>query len=209
MSKYTFTLQELESVESRENLLQWFKDYDLHDYLNDEEIQVIRDRNTWTEDKLANLILDHYYIREIGLETPALFKLKLKTAMREIMEEKAPLIYSASIKIEPLVEFEINEEFKNKSTGNNHNESTGLSVESRTPQGQISKEKILRGDYASLTNANESDGNSTNNTEQDGTKKSSGHNQSSSRLIREYRSNILMINREIIEDLAELFIGIY
>lgn len=209
MSKYTFTLQELESVESRENLLQWFKDYDLHDYLSDEEIQVIRERNTWTEDKLANLILDHYYIREIGLETPALFKLKLKTAMREIMEEKAPLIYSASIKIEPLVEFEINEEFKNKSTGNNHNESTGLSVESRTPQGQISKEKILRGDYASLTNANESDGNSTNNTEQDGTKKSSGHNQSSSRLIREYRSNIIMINREIIEDLADLFIGIY
>lgn len=209
MAQFTFTLQELESIEGRENLLKWFQDYDLKDYLTDAEIAVIRNRNTWTEEKLARMILNHYYIREIGLETPALFKLKLSTALKEIMEEKAPLIYSMSFEISPLNEFEIETNTMSNNLGSRDSNGSGLNIMSRTPQGQINKSAILNGTYASNTEANENE--SYENTQDSGETNqiSKGHNKSQMQLIREYRSNILMVNREIIDDLADLFIGIY
>lgn len=209
MAQYTLQLRELESVEGREGLKQWFMDYDLADYLTQEEISVINNRGVWTKDKLADLIIDHYYMREIGLETPALFKLKLKVALREIMEEKAPLIYSASIKVNPTSEFEINNSSQSNTNGDSTVNNNGLSIHSNTPQGNINKADILNGTYASDTDANEGE---TKNEHSDSTKgesHSTGRNRTQVSLIQEYRNSIRMINREIIEDLAELFIGIY
>ena len=108
MAQYTLQLRELEALEGRENLKKWFCDYDLKDYLTDSQIALVEEKGVWSKEKLADLIIDHYYLREIGLETPALFKLKVKVAMREIMEEKAPLIWSTSFNITPTDEFEIN-----------------------------------------------------------------------------------------------------
>lgn len=209
MAKFTFTLQELISLESYDEIKNWFKQYNLSDYLTPEEIQVIRERNTWNEDKLAEHCVNTYILREIGLETPALFKLKLKDALEDIMEEKAPLIYSACIKIDPVNEFEIKENGLTKNRSQRDDNGSGLVVNSNTPQGQISKSSILQGEYASSTSANENENHveSSDNGEQE--RISTGHNQSQSRLIREYRSNIIMINREIVRDLASLFIGIY
>lgn len=209
MAQYTLQLRELESVEGRENLKTWFTDYDLHDYLTQDQINVIEERGTWSKEKLADLIIDHYYMREIGLETPALFKLKLKVAMREIMEEKAPLIYSASIKIDPTTEFEINNSSQSTVNGENKTNSNGLNIHSNTPQGQINKTEILNGTYASDTDANEGENNATHNENTQGESHSTGRNRSQASLIEEYRRSIRMINREIVNDLAELFIGIY
>lgn len=209
MAQFTIQLREIESVEGRENLRSWFTDYDLHDYLTDEQIALINSRGIWTKDKLADLIIDHYYMREIGLETPALFKLKLKVAMREIMEEKAPLIWSASLDIDPSNEFEINS--SSDTNGETHTSGNGnsLNIHSNTPQGHINKTEILNGNYASVTDANENQTNTEGNDETHNTSKSWGRNRSQVQLLREYRQNILMINREIVEDLAQLFIGIY
>lgn len=209
MSQYTLQLRELEAVEGRENLKEWFKDYNLEDYLTQDEIAVINEKGVWSKDKLADLIIDHYYMREIGLETPALFKLKLKVALREIMEEKAPLIYSASIKIEPTSEFEINNTSKTDTNGGNKTNSNGLNIHSNTPQGQINKTEILNGTYASDTDANENETNTNHNESSNGESHSTGRNRTQVALIQEYRNSIRMINREIVEDLAELFIGIY
>ena len=209
MAQYTLQLRELEAVEGRENLKEWFKDYNLEDYLSQEEIAVINEKGVWSKDKLAELIIDHYYMREIGLETPALFKLKLKVALREIMEEKAPLIYSASIKIEPTSEFEINNTSKTETNGGNKTNSNGLNIHSNTPQGQINKTEILNGTYASDTDANENETNTNHNESSNGESHSTGRNRTQVALIQEYRNSIRMINREIVEDLAELFIGIY
>jgi len=209
MAQYTLQLRELEAVEGRENLKEWFKDYNLEDYLTQDEIAVINEKGVWSKDKLADLIIDHYYMREIGLETPALFKLKLKVALREIMEEKAPLIYSASIKIEPTSEFEINNTSKTDTNGGNKTNSNGLNIHSNTPQGQINKTDILNGTYASDTDANENETNTNHNESSNGESHSTGRNRTQVALIQEYRNSIRMINREIVEDLAELFIGIY
>ena len=107
MAQFTFTLQELESFVGKDELKKWFMDYDLRDYLTAEQLATIREHDTWSEEKLARDIILHYYIREVGLETPALFKLKLKSKLDEIMEEKAPLLYTMALKFNPLDEFEI------------------------------------------------------------------------------------------------------
>ena len=209
MAQYTLQLRELESVEGREGLKTWFKDYNLEDYLTPAQIQTINDRGVWSKDKLADLIIDHYYMREIGLETPALFKLKLKVALREIMEEKAPLIWSASINIDPLNEFEINTVSDGSGSNNTSTNSSGLNIHSNTPQGNINKTQILNGEYASSTDGNEGTAKTQGSDTSHNESKTTGHNQSEMMLLREYRQNILMINREIINDLADLFIGIY
>lgn len=208
MSRYTTELRQIIANTSREEVESWFKDYELEDYLTADEIEVIQDRGTWTKDKLAKLIVDHYFMREIGLETVELFKHQAKVAMAEIMEEKLPLIYSASIKYDPMVNVDFTETY----TENNSQDGTadGLNVNSDTPQGQISKSRILAGDYASSTGATEgtshSEGTQTYTRKQKG---NSGALTTAQALVRDYRKNIIMINRDIINDLQSLFMQIY
>ena len=163
MSRYTIQLRSVIDICGENEVKSWFSDYELSDYLTPDEIAVIEKRDTWTKEKLAQAIIDHYYMYEIGFETPALFKHQAKVAMREIMEEKAPLIYSASIEYDPLINVNFTETYTgnttNQSTSNSTSNSTGsgLTVNSDTPQGQISKNNILKGQYASSTGANESE----------------------------------------------------
>ena len=209
MAQFTLELRELVEFEGRETIKNWFEDYNLEDYLTPAQIQTINDRGVWSKDKLADLIIDHYYTREIGLETPALFKLKLKVALREIMEEKAPLIWSASLNIDPLNEFEVTTISNGSGSSNSSTNTSGLNIHSNTPQGKINKSQILNGDYASSTDGNEGTASSNGSDTTHNESNSSGRNRSEIMLLREYRQNILMINREIINDLADLFIGIY
>lgn len=209
MAKYTLELRELVAVEGREEIKNWFKDYDLKDYLTTSQINDITNRGVWTKDKLAELIIDEYYLREIGLETPALFKLKAKVAMREIMEEKAPMIWTASLGINPFDEFEVNTTSDINGGSSIDISGNSLNIHSNTPQGRVSKTDILNGDYASYTDANENESKNQTNEETHNITKSTGRNRSQVLLAREYRENIVMINREIVTDLADLFMGIY
>lgn len=70
----------------RDEVESWFKSYNLEDYLTAEQITVLSKENIWSKDKLAKMIVDHYYMREIGFETPALFRHYAKVTMQEIME---------------------------------------------------------------------------------------------------------------------------
>ena len=212
MAKYSIELRALIETFGRDEVKSWFTDYQLEDYLTPEEINVINERGTWTKDKLADLILDHYFICEIGFETPALFKHYANLAMREIMEEKAPLIYSAAIKYNPLVNVDFTETYTGTSADTSNSSGTGLNIDSDTPQGKINKAKILAGDYASSTSGSENtnSSNSTNNqTYTKTTVGNSGVSATAQKMIEQYRENIIMINRDIIKDLASLFMGIY
>lgn len=211
MSKYTLELRELANTFGEAEVKSWFMQYDMEDYLTQEEVEVIMDRGTWSADRLAQKILDHYYLREIAFETPSLFVHKVKVAMQEIMEEKLPLIYSASIKYDPLVNVDYTEtynasnESKGKSTG------TGLNVDSDTPQGQINKNEILNGTYASATSANNAESESET-TGKDNyikhIKGNSGVTASAQKMVEQYRDNIITIDRDIIDELNDLFLGL-
>lgn len=208
MSKYTTELRFIVQNTSLDEVEGWFKDYALSDYLTAQEIAVIEERGTWTKDKLAALIVQHYWMREIGLETVELFKHQVKVAMAEIMEEKAPLIYSASLQYDPLVNVDFTETYTENTSQDGN--ADGLNVNSDTPQGQISKSSILAGNYATSTGASEgtshSEGTQTYTRKQKG---NSGALTTAQALVRDYRKTIIMINRDIIKDLSPLFMNIY
>lgn len=228
MARYTVQLRKIIESVGEDEVLKWFQDYDLTNYLSANEIKVITDRGTWSPARLAQKIVDHYYMQEIGLETVGLFKRKVKVAMQEIMEEKLPLIYSASLEYNPLTNVNYTETYSGTSTNENTSssdttatsDSSGLTVNSDTPQGQINKQNILGGAYASSTSANEiedeantkSTGESAGSGTQDYTKHFEGNQGISAtyqKMVQQYRENIRAIDREIIEDLRDLFMIIY
>lgn len=86
MATYTIELRKVCELYGRDEVENWFKSYNLEDYLTEEQIQVLSKENIWTKDKLAKMIVDHYFMREIGFETPALFRHYAKVTMQEIME---------------------------------------------------------------------------------------------------------------------------
>lgn len=210
MSKYTTNFYSLINmgIYTREDLKEFFTDYELSDYLTPDEIEIIESRGTWSKDHLADKIIDHYFMRDLGFETPMMFKHYAKVKMNEIMESKLPLIYSAAIKYDPLVNVDFSEEYQSTSTGTSKN--TGLSVSSDTPQGQINKAAILNGSYASSTNANDDDLSS--NGTMDYVKRvkgNSGVSATAQAMVKQYRQNIRAIDYEIIQELKDLFIGLF
>lgn len=220
MAKYTMELRELISTFGKDEVKSWFSQYELSDFLTPEEIAVVNERGTWDKDKLANRIIDHYYTREIGTDAIGQFMLFAKDKMNEIMETYAPLIYSAAIKFDPLVNVDYLESYDSTSTGesrsNSNSSGSGLTVQSDTPQGRINKGSILNGDYASSTGANESQNNITDNSSNNGTqqynkrvKGNSGVSATAQALIQQYRDYIRALNTEIVYELEPLFMGLY
>ena len=220
MSKYTIELRKIIEYQGRDEVEGYFKDYCINNYLRPHEVETILNANIWSKDRLAEKIIDHYYMREIGYETIGLFKHYAKVYMREIMERYLPLIYSNSINYDPLVNVDYTETFTWNITGSGESTSTntasGLSVNSDTPQGQISKSSILSGNYASNTGASETESeindNTTSNTDETYTKKvkgNSGVSATAQKMIEQYRKNIIAIDEQIIKELDKLFMGLY
>lgn len=218
MSKYTTNFRNVINLGlyTREDIENIFKDYELSDYLTQDEIDVINDRGTWSKDKLAKKIVDHYFLRDIGFETIAMFKHYAKVQMQEIMESKLPLIYSASIEYDPLVNVDYTETLvRNLDTEQtNSSDGSGLVISSDTPQTNINKADLLAGNYASNASASEQEvsGSATTNTDEDYTKHikgNSGVSATAQKMVEQYRNNIRAIDYEIIKELNKLFMGLF
>lgn len=232
MAKYTIELRRVCDIFTREEVENWFKNYELSDFLTSEQIEVIEKAGLWNKDKLARKIIDHYFMREIGFETPALFKHYAKVTMQELMEEKLPLIYSSSIQYDPLVNVDYTETFErnvegsaeNSGTSNSssNSSSSSLGINNNTPQQRITKQNLETGAYAS--NVSQGDNNSeiedetstsnsgSSNTSEEYTKKikgNSGVSATAQKMVEQYRQNIIAIDKQIIEDLNILFMGLY
>ena len=236
MSKYTYQLRNVIMFTSLNEVKSWLTDYDLADYLTSDQLEVVTEAGLFDKEKLADRIINHYYMREIGVETIGLFKLRIKTKLDLLMERYAPLIYTNSIEYDILVNEDYTETFNrstsgtdsntNTSTGSNSTTSSGsgLTVSSDTPQGQISKATILAGQYATSTSAGENTNNTS--TTDSVTNNSNGSNSGTEQftrrvkgnrgisatyqaMIKQYRENILTIYNDIINDLNDLFMGIW
>ena len=214
MSKYTITFQEL--VEggyyTEEEIKNTFKSYNLEDYLTADEINVINQRGTWNKEKLANKIYNHYYMEEIGFETYARFDLEAKELMEELMEKYLPMVYSYSIKYDPLVNVDFTESFERQFANQDSATADGLVLNSDTPQGRVTKTDILAGNYASSTSGNETS--STGNSEGSEnytkrTKGNSGISATAQALLKQYRDNIRAVDKDIIKDLNILFMSLF
>ena len=190
MSNYTMTLKRVCDVYGTDEVISWFNQYELRDYLTNEQVQAIEDTDIWSKDVLATQIVNHYMTREIAYETPYLFRHHAKVKMDEIMEKYAPIIYAKSLQMtfNPLTgnqTFSENETYTktNADTSSSETSNTGtatsttsnsgssLNVHNDTPQGQISKSSILGGSYATDVEAteNENQANDSTSTSSSGT----------------------------------------
>lgn len=242
MSKYTIELRKVIDLVGEENVIKFFTDYELSDYLTAKQIEEITKAGIWTKEKLARKIINHYFMNEIGFETIALFKHYAKVSMQEIMEEMLPLIYSASIEYDPLVNVDFTETFdrtlNGTSNATNKQESqqastsistsiaNGNSVASDTPNSEILD--INNPSYFSNSSASKNQNDITDNTDNsslsNGTstqnqeniehyertqKGNSGSLSTAQKLIEQYRKNIIAIDKQIIDRLNSLFMGIF
>lgn len=220
MAKYSVELRRVAETFTREEVESWFTDWELSDYLTAEEIDVINQRGTFNKQSLAKQIVDAYWMREIGFETVSLFRHYAKLQMREIMGKYAQIIYSAAIKIDPLVNEDYTETFtrnvNTKGDSNTNSNGTGFGIASDTPQTRITKADLLAGTYATTATGDETTTSGTTNAtgSEDETytrtlKGNRGISSNAPYLIRQYRDIIINIYGEIIEECSPLFMSIY
>lgn len=228
MASYTIELRKVCDIYGRNEVEQWFKNYELINYLTPIQIEQIEKFNVWSKDRLAEKIVDHYFMREIGFETPALFKHYAKVTMQEIMERYLPKIYSNFLEYDPLSNVDFTETYTREIAGssegtsnsNSQNNASGLNINNDTPQTRITKQDLETGAYASNTNQSdtetkiqdETNAQSSSNTIEKFTRHEEGDNGviiTNQRLVKEFREIIVAIDEEIINELSQLFMGIY
>lgn len=225
MSKYTLELRELFTpikfnppIYTQEEVEGFFKDYELSDYLTENQINTINNAGIWSKDKLAKKIVNHYYMREIGQETIALWKHYVKVTMDELMEKYLPLIYNYSNNYNPINDYTetfrrtANVDNTGRSVSDSTNNANSIGISSDTPQGRISKENILSGDYATSTSGTETNSLINNTTDTvSGSDSLEEYTKSiqTQKSLENYRNNILGIDTEIINKLETLFMGLY
>lgn len=185
-------------------------DFGLKDYqLTDESYR----------EKLNTKILQHYWIREIGFETEELFKYFLNVKMNEIMPFYDKLYESEKLKIEPLLtqNIETNATGKTDGTSNIVNEVSssdkGKSAYNDTPMSNV--QNPLDGKYLTditgTENNSNTDSTSETNTETntDTSQTIKGFSGNQSEMLLKYRETFLNIDMMIINELNDLFMGMW
>ena len=158
----------------------------------------------WDENhrgELEKKIIEHYYFRQIGQETVGRFKFYLNTRLREIMPRYNKLYKTTIYKYNPIENYNMEEGSTDERSAN----SETLGKYSDTPQGEL--DNLIEGKY--LTNATH------------GTDKTSGKDKHSAwrhgnigvtttqQMIEQERKVTIDLDVMIIDDLKDLFLGVY
>lgn len=176
---------------------------------------------------LNDMILKHYYMSEIGFETANLFKQYLNNKMNEIMpyyntlyQLQTDLLNNAggidqNVNLTETYTHNVTTEGTSESNSNSINENKNVSQ--NTPQGNLTKQNINNFNYADSINmgSNNSNINDNSNTTgksfEDYIKKIQGNNgqRYAYEVLIEVKKNILSIDLEVINQLEDLFMGIF
>lgn len=172
---------------------------------------------------LNKKILNHYKFREIGFETPAMFRDRLNTKLDEIMPLYNQYYNTLSLEYQPFYTHDFHEiiqrEGESKSSANNTTTAKGdvKSVYSDTPGGLLSMPDIEGEVYATNASIENNRATSEGDSNTDGSynstddKHSFGNTsgKSMSELITEYRKSFINVDMMIIRELSELFMGLW
>lgn len=180
--------------------------------------------NTY-RDILNGKIVDHYWNREIGMETIDMFQLAMRRRMNEIMPAYNKLYETLKIEFDPLSTIDMrtvsvqdtiqNTNSSGNATSDSDTNSQSRTVTSETPQTMLSGD----GDYA--TGAADSRTDSTGHAANEETNTASidanansstditGYQGLASDLIMRYRESIINVDRMIINELNDLFMLIW
>lgn len=119
MSSYTISLKRVCEVYGFSTVREWFNSYDMNNILPPEQVSAILESKVFNPELLADLIINHYYFREIAFETPQEFKIRTLNKMYEIMCEKLPYIYTMSLEFNPLSDVNVTESLTRNKTSKN------------------------------------------------------------------------------------------
>ena len=207
MAQYTITIR---------SLMDNGFDFGLNDYpIFDEDYRGTLNKN----------ILEYYLEEEIGFETPALFKRYLNNRMNLIMP-KYNAMYSSIQEIlkNPTSNMSLHETFnaKGESTGDVNSLSTSLNKDNNlfqeTPQGSLKMTDLDNDNvYATTfsTNKNTSNVNSNSTSNSVGTNEyvksiiGNSGNKYNIEIMEKITTNLKSIDQMIIEELSNLFMGIF
>lgn len=209
MAKYTTTIK---------SLMDNNFDFGLQDYpIFDEDYRP----------HLNDMILKHYYMAEIGFETANLFKQYLNNKMHEIMPYYNTL-YSLqqemlsntgnidqNVNLTESYTHEVNTEGTSKS--NSSSDNTNKSVSQNTPQGNLINQNINNFNYADNISMGSNNSNINDNSNTTGKsienyiKKIQGNNGNkyAYEVLIAVKNNLLSIDLEVINQLEDLFMGIF
>ena len=158
----------------------------------------------WNEDhrgELEKKIIEHYYFRQIGFETVGRFKFMLNVRLREIMPRMNQLYKTTLFKYNPIENYNMEEKGTDKRTG----KSDTLAKFSETPQGSL--QGLIDGKY--LTNATHG----TDASEGEDKHEFSRHGNigvtTTQQMIEQERKIIIDLDLMIIDELKDLFLGVY
>jgi hypothetical protein len=174
---------------------------------------------------LNQKIVNHFHNREIGQETVSMFKFAMRRKMHEIMPIYNGLYKSTQLEFDPLVTVDMRTVVTGESsqtaeaTGISESNATGKAgsrtVQSSTPAMLLAGNK----DYATgAADANSESENNSAGTESSNTSAEENTNSTSemkgyqgnvNELLMAYRATLLNVDMMIIDELNELFMGIW
>lgn len=164
----------------------------------------------WKEEHRAELekkITEHYMFRQIGFETPARFKFELNKRMREIMPYYVELFKTTQYSYNPIENYNMKEGSTDTSEGSENSKGANLSKHHDTPQGSVDR----LDDY--LTTATKDEG--TQEHARKNTLKHEAHRTgnigvtTTQQMIQQERDITINIDMMIVDELNNLFLGVY
>jgi hypothetical protein len=174
---------------------------------------------------LNQKIVDHFHNREIGQESVSMWKFAMRRKMHEIMPLYNQIYKSTQIEFDPLVTMNMRSVVTGESTANaeaqanNSTVTTGSAksraVQSQTPQVMLSANKDYASSGADSSSYSENDSTanetSTSNTAENSSNVSEtkGYQAMPADLIMAYRATLLNVDMLVIDELNELFLGIW
>ena len=174
---------------------------------------------------ICSKILKHYYTREIGFETVGLWQLWVNRRLEEIMPYYNKLYKSAQLKFNPFFDVDYYREGNRKNDGTSETTGTSKNTQdnvsrdlySETPQGALTgvENETYLTDARKVTQDNETNNeytdNNTTNTTEDYLEHIYGKMGTAnySKILNEYRTTLLNIDMQIIEEFSDLFMGLW
>ena len=174
---------------------------------------------------LCAKILKHYYTREIGMETVGLWQLWMNRRLEEIMPYYNQLYRSAQLEFNPFHDVDYYREGNRQNDGTSATSGSSTNTQdnvtrdlySETPQGALNgvESETYLTDVRKVMQDNESNNtyndNNTTNTTEDYLEHVYGKmgTINYSKLLNEYRTTLLNIDMQIIEEFSDLFMGLW
>lgn len=151
--------------------------------------------------ELEKKIIEHYYFRQIGFETVGRFKFYLNAKLREIMPRYVKLYATTQYKYNPIENYNMEE------GATDEREAKGESLDkfTETPQGTI--ENLKDGKY--LSNASQNESKSNGKDKHSAWRHGNIGVTTTQQMIQAERDVIIDLDVMIINDLNELFLGVY